>query len=206
MYARMRKIIEINDLKSPEHNEYIQEYSLGEEAKQILTAQLFNLALTFSLNHNVEPIKRFADDFYATIERKSKPTITQEVINDAKMLIEDYLIDEIIEAIIEEFDLDEIEFSDTLHEVITDQYYSRDEAIRVLDELYEYEETDAGLWEGQGWETILSTEAAYTYSNAVYDHVRNMIEEMEDIDINEIEDDMVKQEITKQVKKVIEEY
>ena len=47
MYARMRKIIEINDLKSPEHNEYIQEYSLGEEAKQILTAQLFNLALTF---------------------------------------------------------------------------------------------------------------------------------------------------------------
>lgn len=33
-----------------------------------------------------------------------------------------------------------------------------------------------------------------------------MIEEMEDIDINEIEDDMVKQEITKQMKKVIEEY
>lgn len=59
------------------------------------------------------------------------------------MLIEDYLMDEIIEAITEEFDLDEIEFSDTLHEVITDQYYSRDEAIRVLDELYDYEEIDS---------------------------------------------------------------
>lgn len=238
--------IEINDNPNPRYNEQLtNEWKLRDEAKQILTAQLFNLALAFSINHDTEPIKKFANYFSTSIIHEPRPIANKEAIDDAKMLVSDYLMEQIIEAIIEELDLDEIEFSDTLHEVITDQYYSRDEAIRVLDELYEYEETDAGLWEGQGWETILSTKAAYTYSNAVYDHVRNMIEEMEDIDINEIEydiavqwmldstdktisevthemdgddviehvkdhesefDDMVKQEITKQMKKVIEEY
>lgn len=65
------------------------------------------------------------------------------------------------------------------HENHTDKYYSPTEAIALLEELDEYEETDRGLWEGvEDWRKIIGTIAAYTYSNAVHAQFRALIEEI----------------------------
>jgi hypothetical protein len=50
---------------------------------------------------------------------------------------------------------------------------------RILDRLSEFEETDNGLWEGQDPRAAISTQAAYTYANAVYGEWRDIIEELQ---------------------------
>lgn len=54
------------------------------------------------------------------------------------------------------------------HENHVDKAYSLTEADEILDTLSEYEETDDGLWIGQAPREAISTQAAYTYGNAVY--------------------------------------
>ena len=62
-----------------------------------------------------------------------------------------------------------IDYNGGWHEAIVDRDYSPREAIDVLEEYREYEETDSGLWQGAGsWDRILATIAAYTFSNACY--------------------------------------
>ncbi len=54
------------------------------------------------------------------------------------------------------------------HEVHVDRFYSLLEAATLLDQLNEYEETDSGLWAEQMPTEAISTQAAFTYGNAVY--------------------------------------
>ncbi len=71
------------------------------------------------------------------------------------------------------------------HESHVDKSYRLTEAAELLDALSEYEETDNGLWDGQDPREAISTQAAYTYGNAVMGEWAKLIE-----DINTDLDDM----------------
>jgi len=64
------------------------------------------------------------------------------------------------------------------HESHVDKSYTLQEAAELLDELDDYEETDEGLWEGQKPRDAISTQAAYTYGNAVYSLWQDIIKEI----------------------------
>lgn len=64
------------------------------------------------------------------------------------------------------------------HESHVDRFYSLTEAAQILDQLSEYEETDNGLWEGLNPKSAVSTQAAYTYGNAVLAAWNYRIEEL----------------------------
>lgn len=92
-----------------------------------------------------------------------------EVSKEARSLILDNP-DTFKQAIIDDvgFDLNEINGLDQLfHETIVDRWYSPKEAIEVLEHCLN-EETDSGLWEGQEWEKVLATKAAFSYGNDVW--------------------------------------
>lgn len=66
------------------------------------------------------------------------------------------------------------------HETHVDKSYGVEEAVKLLADLSEHEETDSGLWEGQDWERVLDAKAAYTYGNAVYWKFHELIGEIND--------------------------
>ncbi len=109
----------------------------------------------------------------------------EEADSDAHDTV-DYFFDEVVE-----FLLDNAEASDDLlndypngdayhHESHTDKSYNLTDAAALLDELYDYEETDSGLWEGQAPRDAISTQAAFTYANAVYSLFQDLIKEIND--------------------------
>jgi vacuolar-type H+-ATPase subunit I/STV1 len=64
------------------------------------------------------------------------------------------------------------------HENHVDKWYSLIDAATLIDQLSEFEETDSGLWEGQQPKEAISTCAAFTYGNAVYNEWRELIEKI----------------------------
>ncbi len=105
--------------------------------------------------------------------------------SDAKSAVSNFR-DEIVEMLI-----DDGKASDDLlndypngdgyhHESHTDRFYNLQEAAAVLDKLYDNEETDRGLWEGQDMKTALGTCAAFTYANAVYSEWNDLIGKVND--------------------------
>lgn len=54
------------------------------------------------------------------------------------------------------------------HSSHVDKAYTLLEAATLLDQLDRYEETDSGLWEGQRPRDAISTQAAFTYGQAVW--------------------------------------
>jgi len=71
------------------------------------------------------------------------------------------------------------------HENHVDKSYTLQEAADLLDELSDHEETDNGLWEGQMPRQAISTQAAFTYGNAVISQWRDLIQEINsDDDLN----------------------
>ncbi len=75
------------------------------------------------------------------------------------------------------------------HENHVDEAYNLTDAAAILDELGRWEETDSGLWERQNPRDAISTQAAFTYGNAVYDKWRDMVKELNEFiaDIDEPE-------------------
>jgi hypothetical protein len=73
------------------------------------------------------------------------------------------------------------------HESHVDEAYNLQEAAQLLDELGEYEETDSGLWDRQTPRDAISTQAAFTYGNAVYSMFCELIRQInDDEDIKEV--------------------
>lgn len=68
------------------------------------------------------------------------------------------------------------------HENRVDKEYSLTEADEILDTLSKYEEDDDGLWSGQLPREAISTQAAYTYGNAVYGMWRDFINDINKYD------------------------
>lgn len=107
----------------------------------------------------------------------------KEAEDDAREMVDHYL-DEIVEKILEEGEASEDLYNDYTqgdsyhHERHVDRSYSLLEAAQLLDQLYNHEETDSGLWEGQAPREAVATQAAYTYGNAVYSEWENFIQEI----------------------------
>jgi hypothetical protein len=154
---------------------------------------------------------KIVDRMSASIYEKPPEPISymSNAENDAKMLITDYFMDEIIEKIIgdgkasDDINNDYHNGDGIFHETIVDQDYSSEDAIELLSELYRYEEEDSGLWEGQEWDRILATKAAFTYGNAVYDKWNDLIMEINEIDIEYIENKAVRQILKWMYKKTL---
>jgi len=66
------------------------------------------------------------------------------------------------------------------HESHVDRCYDLTDAAELIDQLYEHEETDSGLWEGQRPKEAIGTCAAYTYGSAVYSNWADLIKEIND--------------------------
>jgi hypothetical protein len=96
-----------------------------------------------------------------------------EAQDDAKDAVEHFL-DEIVDQLTQDGEAstdltDRRNYSESYHhETHIDRSYSLLDAAKVLDDLGQYEETDSGLWEGQEPRDAISTQAAFTYGNAVY--------------------------------------
>lgn len=139
-------------------------------------------------------MKNMVLGFSASIQEPPGPSYYEQAQEEAKDFIVDCLLDEILNQFIEDGEIGtdiRNDFDDgdsAFHETIVDRSYSTEEAIDLIDDLSDYEETDSGLWEGQDWDDILSTKAAFTYGNAVYDKASNLIEWIrDDTDMDEID-------------------
>ncbi len=166
-----------------------------DNAKQILAAQITNLAIQFACNHSLKNIYDFADRFHFEIPPEPPTDYYVEALEDAANLILDYFIDEIIDQIIEngeasnDINNDYYNGDGIFHEVITDRPYNMSEAAELLSQLYRYKEEDTGLWEGEtDVDQIAEIQAAYTYGNAVWENWADLIsdinDEVDDIKIN----------------------
>lgn len=107
-----------------------------------------------------------------------------EAKSDAKSTAE-YFKDEIIDGFIGDDGRaqgqDIQDWSDSYHhETHIDKSYGLLEAAQLLDQLDEYEETDSGLWERQMPRDAISTQAAYTYGNAVNSMFSGLMENIND--------------------------
>lgn len=77
------------------------------------------------------------------------------------------------------------------HETHVDRAYSLTGAAKVLDDLREHTETDSGLWERQEPREAISTQAAFTYGNAVYSRWTDLVKEINgDSDLSELKDQL----------------
>ena len=125
----------------------------------------------------------------AEAERNKPDDYRTDAQSDAAEMAEHFL-DEIVEKLCDDGEASDDfnnDYDDSYHhESHVDKSYSVKEAVAVLDQLDEHEETDSGLWEGQEWERVLETKAAFTYGNAVASNWNDLIEK-----INEAYDDAV---------------
>ncbi len=206
MYVILSTEIEVNNKPTPKHNEHVPTYELGNTTKQILTSQLIQMAMNFAMTKNTNEIEDFVYHMQPEIPRKPEPSWNEKADEDAKEFIHVYLVDEIIEQLIEDGEFGEDIMNDfanrdsSFHETIVDRYYNDKEAIDLISDLYEYEETDSSIWEGLDWSEVLSSKAAWTYGNAVYDKATEILNEIrEKIEMDEL-DLEVTNEILKETK------
>lgn len=87
------------------------------------------------------------------------------------------------------------------HESYVDRSYSLTEADELLSDLYEYEETDEGMWAGLKPRQAISAQAAWTYGNAVEMWWRKLIEQINEAyehrdEVELCDDDEEKEEIS----------
>lgn len=206
MYAIIKMGMEVNDEPTPGYNEYIyNEYELHEHARKILKSKLATIAMNFAKTKNMDEIEDFTRHVSVRIDKKPEPTYYQLAEEDAKMLVTDYFIHEIIEQLMEngeasdDYNNDYSNGDGIFHEAIVDRDYSSNDAIELLDDLREFEEDDYGLWEGLSWDRALATIAAFTYGNAVYDKWTKLIEEINEIDLEENE---TKEQLENEIKEI----
>jgi hypothetical protein len=206
MYANVTLGVNLNDEPTPEYNEYIyNEYGLHEHAKQLLKSRLATIAMNFAKTKNMDEIEDFTRYVSVRIDKKPEPTYYQLAEEDARMLVTDYFMNEIIEQLMEngeasdDYNNDYSNGDGIFHEVIVDRDYSSNEAIELLSNLHEFEETDSGLWEGQSWDKALATIAAFTYGNAVYDEWTKLIKEINGIDLEGNETEEQLEEVIKEI-------
>ena len=115
----------------------------------------------------------------------------QDALDDAKDFFQNFET-EVIDQLIEKGEVSGDYFGDYeggdsyFHENYVDKWYSRREAVDLLEELSQFEETDSGIWEGLDLDRQLSAMAAYTYGNAVSCFIREFAEKLSNIDLDDL--------------------
>lgn len=180
----------------------IARYNATELAKEKLRNDIYKAIKTETLESYINRT------FYTHIYEPPEPETNyrDEAEDDAKELIQDYFLDEIIQQLIDDGEASD-DYNNNydngdgiFHENVVDRYYDPEDALKLINQLRDYEEDDSGLWEGQDYEKILGTKAAYTYGNVVYHYWAGFIEEINEIDLEELDI-----EIANTIKKVITE-
>lgn len=206
MYAMSNMAIQINDNPTPKYNDYINnEYELTRSAKQIAKALLMRAATQYAMGLGTSQLDEFVDRISFRIEKQSEPSWNDKATEDAKDFIKEYLMDEIVERLI---DLNEVStdlYNDyanadsNFHDTITDKWYGDQEALELIHDLYQFEEEDNGLWEGvTDINNLLSIKAAFTYGNAVYAKIESILSDLNDEFGDEDDMDNLKAEIAAQ--------
>lgn len=125
-----------------------------------------------------------------------------DAVSDARDTVRNFL-DQICEQLADSGEASDDLFNDYAdgdsyhHENHVDRFYNLSEAVEVLDQLSEFEETDSGLWEGLPPRDAIGAQAAYTYGNAVMTFWREIIDDVNSDDevanaltlLNEIDED-----------------
>ena len=151
-----------------------------------------------TLINDAEKLHNFIDRMSATIYEPPEPETDYETEarNDAKELITDYFMDEIVQQLIDDGEASNdlnnnyTDGDSIFHENIVDRSYSTEEATKLLSDLYRHEETDSGIWHGLEWDRALAAKAAYTYGNVVYSEWSYLIKQINGIMIDDVELDV----------------
>jgi len=169
-------------------------YQERDEARQLMISKLTSLAIKFSHTASIEPIKEFIRGWSFSVPPEPPENYNMNTEDDAKELITEYFMNEIIEKLINDGEASNDMYNDydngdsIFHETITDRDYDLTEATEVLSQLYCHEEEDSGLWDGiNDINQIAATKAAYTYGNAVMSEWDDLIAEINNIDMELID-------------------
>lgn len=131
--------------------------------------------------------------------------------DDAADFCENF-IGQIVEQIVEngkasdDYNNDYTDGNSYFHESYVDRSYDLEEAAALLDDLDDHEETDSGLWEGQSPRDAISTQAAFTYGNAVASYIHDLIKGINGA-VEELQSDLEPDDAltSEQVEKVVKE-
>lgn len=171
------------------------------EAKKLAKMKFENELISIISVRNYDKLNTFLRGFSISMPPPKPTNYAQEAEDDAKELITENYIDEIIERLIDDGEASDDYNNDydngdgIFHEQITDRYYNSTEAVELLDQLSAFEEEDRGLWEGiTDVNDILNIKAAYTYGNAVAHEFRELIEKInDDIYVEDIKIEIAKE-------------
>lgn len=147
------------------------------QAKDILKKELVR-------EYYKNAFRTFVSNLGRHVVEPPRPPWTEKAKNEAKDFILEYLLEEMVEQVIcdskisNDVNNDYSHGDSAFHEVIVDREYNKTDAIDLIEELYKYEEDDSGLWEGEDLSRILAIKAAYTFGNAVYSEIGDIIDEL----------------------------
>lgn len=196
MYARCGLYIEINDEPKPKHYERVNEYQAKHDAHEVLRALLVRAATEFASTARTTQIDEFINAVYVRVDKEPEPTWREQVENEANDIINRHA-NLIIEYAIDndEIDGDINSYPPMIRDARENEvgWLQPSEAIELLDELYEHEETDSDLYDMGDYRDMLSSKAEFTYRNALYAEISDKLEhiafEVQDI-IREVDNDI----------------
>jgi hypothetical protein len=202
MYARCGLYVNINDEPKPKHHEHVDEYQAKRDAHEVLRALLVRAATEFANTARTTQIDELIKTVWVNIDKESEPTWQEIVENEANDIIRRHT-DLIIEYAIDndEIDNDINSYQPMIRNVRESEvgWLQPDEAIELLEELYEHEETDSGKYENDDYRDMLAAKSAFTYRNALYAEINDQLEriayEVEDI-IEEVDDEISNKELS----------
>jgi hypothetical protein len=181
MYAKLYTEITIDDKPTPKYYENINEYETKLQTKDILRAILVNAATEFAINGQTKRIDEFINNVGITIEKDSRPTWKESVNEDARNIVRE-LTNEIVEYAIDNGEVnDDINsYPKAIRRIKENEldWMQADEVIELLNELYEHEETDSSLYDVGDYRDMLSAKAHYTYQNALFSEVSDILNDI----------------------------
>ena len=179
MYTKCSLYIEINNEPKPKHYEHIDEYQAKHDAHEVLRALLVRAATEFASTARTTQIDELINTVCMRVDKEPEPTWreqveneTNDIINRHTNLIIEYAIDN------DEIDEDINSYPPMIRDVREKEvgWLQPSEAIQLLDELYEHEETEGGLYDMSDYRDILATKAEFTYRNALYAEISDKLE------------------------------
>jgi hypothetical protein len=170
--------IEVNNTKTPKHDEYVDRYSSDKEALQVLRARLINAATEFSLQGTTTRLDDFLAGVYFKVVKEDPPSWDDRVGWAVKDIVKNHF-DQILEALLNEVDLYKLTDKWECFNDYRPSWLAPERAIELINDLNEHEEIDEGLWQNVAWDDALNIKARYTYSNALISETVEMLNEIQ---------------------------
>lgn len=182
----MTKMIRVNLCIEEEVNEQKTEMKTKYLAKQQLLQRLYK-----AFENGNEEIEKIIDCMSWSIQKPPEPTWSTKVDQEVSEYINDHLLDNIVNGLLSYEDITKLfhwhlEHSEEFS-YITQREYDQKEALDLICNLHDFEETEKYLIGNGDIDEQLSNKAAWTYSNAIYHEIEMKLKEIKsNIDIDEI--------------------